>query len=77
MSGGDLDGDTYFAAWDKELISYIEPNSLYPPADYSKTDLIKEKPNSDNLADYFVFYLQRDVLGIVSNLWLQLADMEG
>ena len=44
MSGGDLDGDTYFATWDKELISYIEPNNLYPPADYSKADLIKEKP---------------------------------
>jgi RNA-dependent RNA polymerase len=25
MSGGDLDGDVYFVAWDKELISHIKP----------------------------------------------------
>lgn len=77
MSGGDLDGDVYFIAWDKEMISYIKPENIKEPADYSKSELIKEKPDSDDLADYFVFYLQRDVLGTVSNLWLQLADYYG
>lgn len=28
MSGGDLDGDTYFVAWDKELLSYINPHFI-------------------------------------------------
>lgn len=77
MSGGDLDGDVYFVAWDKELLSYIRPDSIHKPADYSKNELIKEKPESDDIADYFVFYLQRDVLGKVSNLWLLLADKNG
>ena len=70
MSGGDLDGDVYFVAWDKELIQYVKPENIKEAADYSKSELIKEKPDSDDLADYFVFYLQRDVLGTVSNLWL-------
>jgi RNA-dependent RNA polymerase len=77
MSGGDLDGDVYFVAWDKELIQYVKPENVKEAADYSKSELIKEKPDSDDLADYFVFYLQRDVLGTVSNLWLQLADHYG
>jgi RNA-dependent RNA polymerase len=77
MSGGDLDGDTYFVAWDKELISYIDPKIIKEPADYSKSELVKEKPDADNLEDYFTFYLQRDVLGTVSNLWLMLSDKYG
>lgn len=77
MSGGDLDGDVYFVAWDKELLSYIKPDCIKEPADYSKSELIKEKPDSEDLADYFVFYLQRDVLGTVSNLWLELCDKYG
>ena len=70
MSGGDLDGDVYFVTWDKELLSYIKPEDIKPPADYSKNEIIKEKPDSEELPDYFVFYLQRDVLGTISNLWL-------
>lgn len=61
MSGGDLDGDVYFVTWDKELLSYVSPESIHEPADYSKSQLIKEKPEvinpDDELADYFVFYL--------------------
>lgn len=77
MSGGDLDGDVYFVAWDKELLSYIDPMDIKEPADYSKSELIKEKPDSEELPDYFTFYLQRDVLGTVSNLWLRLCDKLG
>jgi len=77
MSGGDLDGDVYFVTWDKELLSYVKLENIKEPADYSKSELIKEKPDSEDLADYFTFYLQRDVLGIVSNLWLNLCDKYG
>lgn len=37
MSGGDLDGDVYFVAWDKEMISHIKPENIKEPADYSKS----------------------------------------
>ena len=74
MSGGDLDGDVYFVTWGKELLEYVDPEDIHEPADYSKSEIVKEKPKvirkEDELPDYFVFYLQRDVLGQISNLWL-------
>lgn len=77
MSGGDLDGDVYFVTWDKELLRYITPEKTEEPADYSKNTLIKEGPDGDSIADYITFYLNRDVLGIVSNLWVVVADICG
>ena len=47
------------------------------PAHYSKPDFVKEKPEGDSLADYFTFYLERDVLGPISNLHLALSDKLG
>ena len=77
MSGGDLDGDTYFVTWDKELLSYIKPQNISPPADYSKCELLKDKPDAEDVEDYIAFFLERDVLGTVSKLWLMLCDKYG
>ena len=35
------------------------------------------KPKTDNIADYFIFYLQNDTLGRICNLHLALSDMMG
>ena len=76
MSGGDLDGDVYFVTWDQELLSYVKHENILEPAAYDK-DYIVEKPDGSSIADYFIFYLARDVLGILSNLWMASADMNG
>lgn len=74
MAGGDLDGDVYFVCWDRELMQHLRPEIMEPPAKYQKPEFIKEKPKGDTLADYFVFYLERDVLGKLANLHLALCD---
>ena len=75
MAGGDLDGDVYFVWWDAELMEkHLMPSMVLPPAKYEKPKIIHEKPDGDTLADYFVFYLERDVLGKISNLHLALCD---
>ncbi len=44
---------------------------------YTKPKVLKEKPESDSLADHFIFYLKRDVLGKIANLHLALCDQKG
>ena len=47
------------------------------PAKYEKPTILTEKPDGNELADYFVFYLERDVLGKIANLHLALCDHYG
>lgn len=74
MAGGDLDGDVYFVSWDEQLLAHLSEDKMQPPARYTKPDLIKEKPAEETIADYFTFYLERDVLGQLANLHLALCD---
>ena len=77
MSGGDLDGDVYFICWDQELISQLSVEQMVDPGNYTKPTTIKDKPDGSELPDYFVFYLERDILGKVANLHLALCDQYG
>ena len=63
MAGGDLDGDVYFVCWDERITSHLTEESIKAPAKYQKPDIIKTKPAEETIADYFTFYLERDVLG--------------
>lgn len=48
---------------------------MYEPAKYTKPQFIKEKPvDAENIADYIVFYMERDVLGKLANMHLALCD---
>jgi hypothetical protein len=77
MAGGDLDGDVYFVCWEAELLSHLSPETMMEPQSYEKPTVPKEKPDGNALADYFVFYLERDVLGKLANLHLALCDEKG
>ena len=77
MSGGDLDGDVYFVCWNKVITDHIKVDQIQPPANYQKPDKINEKPFEETIADYFTFYLERDVLGQLANLHLALCDLKG
>jgi len=78
MSGGDLDGDEFFVCWDDKLLS--QSIQIVDPAIYDQNTLKVEKPDPKkckDIADHFVFYLQRDVLGRTANLWLSICDQKG
>jgi RNA-dependent RNA polymerase len=78
MAGGDLDGDVYFVCWDDKLLGKeLTKDMVQEPAKYEKPKILTEKPDGDSLADYFVFYLERDVLGKIANLHLALSDYYG
>ena len=50
---------------------------MVDPGNYTKATLLKEKPEGNELPDYFIFYLERDVLGKIANLHLALCDQFG
>jgi hypothetical protein len=74
MSGGDLDGDVYFLCWEERILSHLSKEKIFAPAKYSKPDIIHDKPAEESIADYFTFFLERDVLGQIANLHLNMCD---
>ncbi|CEF83201.1 hypothetical protein FGSG_09076 [Fusarium graminearum PH-1] len=74
MSGGDLDGDTFFVCWDPDLIpSTISTPALYPGG----RDPITFRPiTDDDRLVYFAKYNNAS-LGKVKNLYLDWARATG
>ena len=72
MSGGDLDGDIYFAIWDESLL----PSRTSAPM--SSSDLIGSAQNvgATSIADWFVKYIENDQLGIIAVNHLVQADVQ-
>lgn len=77
MAGGDLDGDVYFVAWDKQMMSHLNPSQMVAPAIYEKPTDLTKKPAGSEIADYMCFYFENDCLGMLSNLHLAISDQEG
>ncbi|CZS99007.1 related to NAM7-nonsense-mediated mRNA decay protein (RdRP) [Rhynchosporium agropyri] len=74
LSGGDLDGDTFFVCWDSDLI----PENLAQPAEYpGGREQISFKPISDqDRLEYFARSTNAS-LGRVKNLYLDWARLKG
>ncbi|PNP82148.1 hypothetical protein FNYG_04337 [Fusarium nygamai] len=74
MSGGDLDGDTFFVSWDPDLIpSTVSAPALYPGG----REPIQFRPiTDDDRLVYFAKY-QNASLGQVKNLYLDWARVAG
>ncbi|KAM0345841.1 hypothetical protein ACHAPU_006195 [Fusarium lateritium] len=74
MSGGDLDGDTFFVCWDKDLIpSTVSAPALYPGG----RDPVLFRPiTDDDRLVYFAKYTNAS-LGQVKNLYLAWARASG
>ncbi|KIX05706.1 uncharacterized protein Z518_03678 [Rhinocladiella mackenziei CBS 650.93] len=74
MSGGDLDGDTFFVCWDSDLI----PQTISQPAEYPGVkEATRFSPiTTDDLISYFAGYNNMS-LGRVKKLYLGWARASG
>ncbi|KAG7287377.1 hypothetical protein NEMBOFW57_006888 [Staphylotrichum longicolle] len=70
MSGGDLDGDTFFVCWDSEIV----PSTLSQPAQYpgAKEPVKFNAVTDDERLEYLARYTNAS-LGRVKNLYLDWA----
>ncbi|UKZ47505.1 hypothetical protein TrVGV298_001724 [Trichoderma virens] len=76
LSGGDLDGDDFFIIWEPTLIP-TEWN--HPAMNYSSPSpaTLDRDVNANDLRDFFVRYMQNDVLPLIATAHLGLADSDG
>jgi hypothetical protein len=72
LSGGDLDGDLYNIIWDPEAT----PERVFAPADYPRVDPvdIKREVTKNDMAEFFVDFMQSDRLGVIATKHMILAD---
>lgn len=73
LSGGDLDGDLYNVIWDPEA----RPARVFSPADYPRTrpPELDRPVRRDDIADFFIQFMKTDILGLIANRHLILADV--
>ncbi|KAI2642309.1 RNA dependent RNA polymerase-domain-containing protein [Xylaria nigripes] len=74
MSGGDLDGDTFFVCWDEDLM----PSKISQPAEYpaAREPVNFKGITDDDRLEYFSQYFSGS-LGRVKNLYLDWAKVKG
>lgn len=72
LSGGDLDGDLYNIAWDREA----QPVQTFEPADYPRVEPVDigRVVQVDDMADFFVDFMRTNHLGIIATRHMILAD---
>ncbi|KAI1821308.1 RNA dependent RNA polymerase-domain-containing protein [Xylaria intraflava] len=74
MSGGDLDGDTFFVCWDEDLM----PSKMAEPAEYpgAREPVSFKGITDDDRLQFFAQYSSAS-LGRVKNLYLDWAKVKG
>ncbi|KAL9480911.1 hypothetical protein ACSS6W_005697 [Trichoderma asperelloides] len=72
LSGGDLDGDLYSVFWDP----FVIPKQYFSPADYPrvKPPELDRVVTRDDIADFFVNFMEADILGLIANRHQMMAD---
>ena len=72
LSGGDLDGDLYNVVFDRRLIT----TATYQAADYPRVSAeeLDRAVISKDMSDFFIQFMESDLLGMLSNIHMQLAD---
>jgi hypothetical protein len=72
LGGGDLDGDLYNIIWDPAAA----PKRVFAPANYPRNPPldIKRVVEREDMADFFVEFMQSDRLGVIATKHMILAD---
>ncbi|EME77568.1 uncharacterized protein MYCFIDRAFT_60792 [Pseudocercospora fijiensis CIRAD86] len=72
LSGGDLDGDIYNIIWHEGMV----PRTTYTAADYPRVSplVLDREVTIKDMSDFFVTFMETDLLGMICTTHKQLAD---
>jgi hypothetical protein len=74
LSGGDLDGDIYNVIYEKSL----RPAITYMTVEYPRLSPVEldRSVTARDMSDFFVTFMETDQLGMLCNVYMQLADQK-
>ncbi|KAI1287455.1 putative RNA-dependent RNA polymerase 1 [Halotydeus destructor] len=73
MAGSDLDGDEYSVIWDKNLyFAGSNRDAMHFPI--NKADELARDVNEDDMLEFFITFIQSNIVGVVANSHLAFAD---
>ncbi len=78
ISGGDLDGDSYFVSWNENLINTIKLKNI-PSLEESKNLTQTLKPKEIKMKDIvasYIDYMKNDTVALISNSHAAFADAD-
>lgn len=76
LSGGDLDGDIYFCIFE-ETIPYPREHTFHPMTHTAPKPIALEREvGTEDVANFFVEYIQNDKLGVIANAHVVFTDKE-
>lgn len=78
ISGGDLDGDSYFVSWNENLVNTIKLKNI-PSLEESKNLIQTLKPKEIKMKDIvlsYIDYMKNDTIALISNSHAAFADAD-
>ncbi|THU91778.1 RdRP-domain-containing protein [Dendrothele bispora CBS 962.96] len=78
LGGGDLDGDIYNLVPLNKIPSF-RPKWTYEGASYTAAPrkMVDHQCTMQDVAEFFMDYINSDVLGIIGSTWITIADQSG
>jgi len=84
ISGGDLDGDSYFVSWNRDLLKSIKLKniaSMEDPKNESEKsklekEIVKQEIKMKDIVNSYIEYMKNDTIAMIANYHIMLADKD-
>jgi RNA-dependent RNA polymerase len=76
ISGGDLDGDSYFVSWNENLINNLKKRNVKPQEEtkgMGQVNRLKDIKMKD-IVNSYIEYMKNDTIALISNMHTAFAD---
>ncbi len=82
ISGGDLDGDSYFVSWNRDLLRSIKVKNIISIEDHKNDsekkniDITNKEIKMKDIINSYIQYMKNDTIAMIANYHIMLADRD-